>query len=106
MKAIAHNSMNTTTAAIEVAIQNALGGEPAMRQCRKPQIVADAAYALFQKDAKSFSGNFLIDDSFLAGEGVSDFEQYRVDPSQALLPDFFVPDSAPLPPGVSLSPRI
>jgi len=74
-----------------------------MRQCRKPQIVADAAHAIFQKPAKSFSGNFLIDDTFLAGEGVTDFDQYRVDPSQPLLQDFFVPGSAVPPKGVSLA---
>ena len=33
-------------------------------------------------------GNFLIDDTFLAGEGVTDFEQYRVDPREPLRRDF------------------
>ena len=50
---------------------------------RGPEIMADAAYAVFNKPAKRFTGNFLIDDSFLAGEGVTDFEQYRVNPSAA-----------------------
>jgi len=44
-----------------------------------------------------------IDDTFLAGEGVTDFDAYRVDPSQPLSPDFFVPDSSNPPPGVSLA---
>jgi len=51
------------------------------------------------------SGNFLIDDTFLAAEGVSDFEPYRVDASQPLQADFFVPDDVPVPPGVSIQPR-
>ena len=51
---------------------------------------------------KSFSGNFLIDDNFLAENGVKDFDQYRVDPAHDLLADFFVPDDMPPPPGVSL----
>jgi hypothetical protein len=39
---------------------------------RTPDIMADAAYLVFQKPAKSFTGNFLIDDTFLAGEGLAD----------------------------------
>ena len=45
-------------------------------------------------------GNFLIDDTFLAAEGVTDFEPYRVDPSVPLAPDFFVPGAIAAPPGV------
>ena len=90
---------------IATAAVNYLGGDAMTRQSRKPEIVADAAYAVFHKDAKSFSGNFLIDDVFLAGEGVTDFDMYRVDPSQPLLPDFFVPECETLPSGVSLAPR-
>ena len=47
-------------------------------------------------------GNFLIDDVFLWGEGVRDFDPYRMDPSAELYPDFFVPDDAVPPPGVTL----
>ena len=65
--------------------------------------MADAAYLVFQKPAKSFTGNFLIDDSFLAGEGVTDLEKYRVDPGEPLAPTFFVPDEPPPPPGVSIT---
>ena len=68
------------------------------------QILADAAYRIFLKDARKFTGNFLIDDSFLASEGVRDFERYRVDPSQELAATFFVPDAPPPPPpGVIIS---
>jgi citronellol/citronellal dehydrogenase len=45
----------------------------------------------------------LIDDTFLAGEGVTDFDAYRVDPSQPLSSDFFMPDSRQPPPGASLA---
>ena len=101
---VAFNALWPRTAIATAAVQNYLGGDETMRQCRKPEIVADAAYAIFQKPAKDFSGNFLIDDTFLSGEGVRDFDQYRVDPSRPLLPDFFVPDSETPPPGVSLAP--
>src|SRR5262249_30099837 len=73
------------------AIKNLLGGDAIMRRSRTPDILADAAYLIFTKPAKSFTGQFLIDDTFLAGEGVTDFDAYRVDPSQPLSPDFFVP---------------
>ena len=53
--------------------------------------------AIFNKPARDFTGNFLIDDTFLAGEGVTDFDQYRVDPAQPLQEDFFVPDDMPPP---------
>ena len=52
-----------------------------MRMSRTPEILADAAYAIFNKP-KTFTGNFLIDDTFLAGEGVTDFDKYRADPTQ------------------------
>jgi citronellol/citronellal dehydrogenase len=44
----------------------------------------------------------LIDDSFLAAEGETDFDKYRFDPSQPLAPDFFVPEEMPPPPSVNL----
>jgi citronellol/citronellal dehydrogenase len=98
---VAVNALWPRTTIATAAIQNLLGGEAVMARSRRPQILADAAYRIFQKP-KSFSGNFLIDDTFLAGEGVTDFDQYRVDPSQPLQSDFFVPDSMPPPKGVSL----
>jgi citronellol/citronellal dehydrogenase len=71
-----------------------LGGERVMAMSRTPDIVADAAHLILQKPARSFTGNFLIDDTFLASEGVTDFDQYRVDRTQPLMPDFFIPDGA------------
>ena len=61
---------------------------------RTPEILSDAAHAIFTSPAWEFTGNFLIDDTFLASRGVTDFDQYRVDPSQPLMPDFFVPDDS------------
>jgi citronellol/citronellal dehydrogenase len=73
-----------------------LGGDELAQASRTPEIVADAACLVFEKPARSFTGNFLIDDTFLAGEGVRDFDRYRVDPDVAPTPDLFVPpDSAP-----------
>ena len=102
-RGIAVNALWPRTTIATAAIKNLLGGERVMRMSRTPEIMADAAYLVFQKPAKSFTGNFLIDDSFLAGEGVTDFEKYRVDPGEPLTPTFFVPDEPPPPPGVSIT---
>ena len=60
------------------------------RNCRRPQIVADAAHAILIRDAEGFSGNFLIDEDVLHEAGVADFGQYAVQPGQPLLPDLFL----------------
>jgi citronellol/citronellal dehydrogenase len=99
---IAFNALWPRTGIATAAIQFALGGDDGMRQCRTVEIMADAAHAVFVKPAREFSGNFLIDDSFLYGEGVRDFEKYRVDPTRPLMPDFFVPADNPPPPGVKI----
>jgi citronellol/citronellal dehydrogenase len=98
---IAVNALWPRTTIATAAVKNLLGGDALMHMSRKPEILAEAAYRLFHKP-KTFTGNFLIDDTFLAGEGVTDFDQYRVDPSQPLQVDFFVPDDVPPPAGVSL----
>jgi citronellol/citronellal dehydrogenase len=98
---IAVNALWPRTTIATAAIRNLLGGDAIMRRSRKPAILAEAACRIFQKP-KTFTGNFLIDDTFLAGEGIRDFDQYRVDPSQPLQVDFFVPDTIPPPNGVSL----
>ena len=100
---VAVNALWPRTTIATAAIRNLLGGERVMAMSRKPDILADAAYAIFCKPAASFTGNFLIDDTFLAGEGVTDFEKYRADPDQPLMPDFFVPDRPAPPPGVVIS---
>jgi citronellol/citronellal dehydrogenase len=101
-KGIAVNALWPRTVIATAAVQNLLGGDAVVRQSRTPQIVADAAYAVFAKSSRDFTGRFLIDDNFLAENGVKDFDQYRVDPTQRLAQDFFVPNDVPPPPGVSL----
>jgi citronellol/citronellal dehydrogenase len=98
---IAVNALWPRTTIATAAVKNLLGGDALMNMSRTPDILAEAAHRIFQKP-KTFTGNFLIDDTFLAGEGVTDFDQYRVNPSQPLQVDFFVPDDVPPPPGVSL----
>jgi citronellol/citronellal dehydrogenase len=91
---IAVNALWPRTTIATAAVKNLLGGDALMRASRKPEILADAAHVVFCKDAKNFTGHFLIDDTFLAENGVVDFDSYRVDPTQALAVDFFVPDDS------------
>jgi len=53
------------------------------------ETLADAAHAVLVRD-KSVTGNFFIDDEVLREAGVTDFEQYAVEPGKELLPDFFI----------------
>ncbi|MFN3511643.1 MAG: SDR family oxidoreductase [Phenylobacterium sp.] len=99
---IAFNALWPRTGIATAAIQFALAGEEGMRRCRTPEIMADAAYAVFKKPAREFTGNFLIDDTFLYAEGERDFDKYRVDPTEPLMPDFFVPADSVPPPGVKI----
>jgi len=99
---IAFNALWPRTGIATAAIRFALAGDEGMKQCRTVEIMADAAHAIFEKRARDFSGNFLIDDSFLYAEGVRDFDQYRVDPTHPLMPDFFVPADSVPPPGVKI----
>lgn len=100
---IAVNALWPRTMIATAAIRNVLGGETVVRMSRTPDIVADAAQLIFLQPAKSFTGNFLIDDSFLFEQGgVRDFSKYSVVPGTPLAPDFFVPADRPPPPGVEL----
>jgi citronellol/citronellal dehydrogenase len=99
---IAFNALWPRTGIATAAIQFALAGEEGLKHCRTPEIMADAAHAIFGKPSREFSGNFVIDDTFLYAEGVRDFDQYRVDPTATLMPDFFVPEDSVPPPGVKI----
>ena len=99
---IAFNALWPRTGIATTAIRNTLAGDEGMKHCRTVDIMADAAHTALAKPAKTFTGNFLIDDTFLAQNGVIDFDKYRVDPTKDLMPDFFVPDWMPPPMGVSL----
>ena len=58
---------------------------------RTPQILADAAHIIFKRDAKECTGNFFVDDTLLASEGITDLEKYSVTPgTKDFLLDFFL----------------
>ncbi len=86
---IAVNSLWPKTA-IATAAVNMLGGDDMMKQSRKPDIMADAAYAIITKPASTCTGNFFIDEALLRAEGVEDFDGYAFTPGGPLAPDFFL----------------
>ncbi|XP_061056090.1 hydroxysteroid dehydrogenase-like protein 2 isoform X2 [Eubalaena glacialis] len=85
---IAVNALWPKTA-IHTAAMDMLGGSGIESQCRKVDIIADAAYCIFKKP-KSFTGNFIIDENILKEEGIKNFDVYAITPGHPLLPDFFL----------------
>ena len=93
---IAFNSLWPKTTIATAAIEFALGGEALMRRSRRPEIMADAAHAIFLRDARRYTGNFVLDEDVLREDGVQDFAQYRYDLEAQLEIDIFVsPDAVP-----------
>ena len=86
---IAVNSLWTKTA-INTAALAMLGGFVTPEQCRKPEIVSDAAYIILSKNSKECSGNFFIDENVLRNEGEKDFEKYAVKPGSKLFEDLYL----------------
>lgn len=86
---IAVNSLwpRTTIATAAIAVNFP---EAVLKASRKPDIMADAAHAIFLRDSRSTSGNFYIDEDVLREEGVSDFGGYAMTPGMTLQQDLFL----------------
>jgi citronellol/citronellal dehydrogenase len=88
---IAFNALWPRTVIATAAVQNLLGGDQSMKASRKPEILADAAYIIFNKSSKECTGNFFVDDELLKANGKTDLSEYATTPgSTSFLPDFFV----------------
>jgi citronellol/citronellal dehydrogenase len=88
---IAVNSLWPRTAIATAALQMIPGVD--LKACRKPEILADAAYLVLTSNAREDrnTGNFHIDDTLLAAHGVVDLDRYAVTPgNRKFIPDFFV----------------
>ena len=86
---IAVNSLWPRTAIATAALQMIPGID--LNLCRKPEILADAAYFILSSDAKATSGNFFIDDEILARHGITELDGYSVVPGTTnFIPDFFI----------------
>ena len=66
------------------------GAREQMDRTRQPSIMADAAYAILTRDARTTTGNFFLDDDVLREADVADFDRYAVKPGMPLLPDLFL----------------
>jgi citronellol/citronellal dehydrogenase len=89
-KGIAVNAIWPRTTIATAAIQNLLGGDDMMKGSRKPEIMADAAYWIFNQPSRECTGNFFIDDEVMKRAGVTDLEEYSVVPGAPLMQDFFL----------------
>lgn len=89
---VAFNALWPKTAIATAAVNNLLGGEEAIKRCRKPEIMADAAYVIFSKSSRECTGNFFVDEDVLRESGIMDFSQYKYTnvEDRELLPDFFL----------------
>jgi citronellol/citronellal dehydrogenase len=86
---IAVNALWPRTAIDTAALQMIPGVDTDF--CRKPEILADTAYIILNRDAKTTTGNFFVDDEVLASEGITDLEKYSVKPGTTdFLLDFFL----------------
>ena len=86
---IAVNALWPRTAIDTAALQMIPGVDTDF--CRKPEILSDTAYIILNRDSKTTTGNFFIDDEVLASEGITDLEKYSVKPGTTdFLLDFFL----------------
>jgi citronellol/citronellal dehydrogenase len=87
---IASNALWPRTLVATAAVQNLLGGEAAMAKARKPEIYADAAYAIFNRPSRECTGNTLLCEDVLVEEGVTDLSAYAYGDGSDLQVDLYV----------------
>lgn len=86
---VAANALWPQTAIITAAMEM-LGGDEVDKQCRKPEIMSDAAYVMLCKNPREYTGVFAVDEDVLREDGITDFDVYAVKPGHPLMPDFFL----------------
>jgi citronellol/citronellal dehydrogenase len=87
---IAVNALWPKTTIATAAVQNILGGDYLIQKSRKPEIVADAAFAILSKPSLDNTGCFFIDEEVLQNEGITDFSPYAVNAEKSLQKDLFL----------------
>ncbi len=87
---IAANALWPVTTIATAAVKNVIGGDFLMQRSRTPAIVADAAYHLLSKDAKTYTGKLMLDEDVLKEEGITDLAAYAVQPGMTLYKDLFL----------------
>lgn len=94
---IASNTLWPRTMVATAAVQNLLGGDEAMARARKPEVYADAAYAVLTRPAREYTGQSLLCEDVLLDAGVTDLSVYDCIPGSELGVDLWV--DSPNPPG-------
>ncbi len=93
---IASNALWPRTLIATAAVQNMLGGDEAMAHARKPDIYADAAYAILTRPSRNCTGNAFLCEDVLIAEGVTDLSSYALaGPDAELAVDLFVDAADP-----------
>jgi citronellol/citronellal dehydrogenase len=92
---IASNALWPRTLIATAAVQNLLGGDAAMERARRPELYADAAYAILTRPSRECTGNTYLCEDVLAEEGVTDFSPYSYVPGAELAVDLFVDAADP-----------
>jgi len=87
---IASNALWPRTLVATAAVQNLLGGDAAMARARRPEVYADAAYAIVNRPSRECTGNTYLCEDVLAEEGVTDLEPYSYVPGAELQVDLYV----------------
>jgi citronellol/citronellal dehydrogenase len=86
---VAVNALWPRTVIATAALAMLPGIDPKL--CRKPEILADTAYVIFNRDARKHTGHFYIDEQVLAVEGITDLGKYAVMPGNTkFLVDLFL----------------
>ena len=92
---IASNTLWPRTLIATAAVQNLLGGDEAMARARKPEVYADAAYAILTRPATSYTGNSVLCEDVLVESGVTDLSVYDCVPGGELGVDLWVDEVNP-----------
>lgn len=87
---IAANALWPVTTIATAAVKNLLGGDALINMSRKPEILADCINWIVQQPAKGCTGNTFLDEQVLAKAGITDLDQYAVNPGGKLQKDLFV----------------
>jgi len=87
---IAANTLWPRTTIATAAVRNLLGGEMLIQMSRTPEIIADSAFYILQKEASVCTGNSFIDEEVLAQEGITDLQKYAIAPGGKLYTDLFL----------------
>jgi citronellol/citronellal dehydrogenase len=90
---IASNALWPRAIIATAAVQNLLGGDEAMARSRRPELYADAAYAVVTRPSREATGNLYLCEDVLAEEGITDLDRYAYVDGAEVQVDLFV-DSA------------